>query len=179
MYYKTRGYRDLALGIANDPQARHKAMKEYEQDQRSKGDTSKHNRVTWVMLHMAWWCFECVAVAAWPLTPEKIAGVGALLKASGYRSGYNYMTAAKDEHIALGWPWTDQLARAARLFNLSTSRGIGPSKQSQPLDFEKCMKLNLGEDEVVTNGPIGMMSLIVLFTYFLLREADGGLSDVG
>ena len=117
IYNNTRGNKDMALEIAADPEARRKAMGDFEKDTRSAGDTSRFNKLTWIALRVAWWAFEGVKWAAWPLTPEKIAGVGALLKASGYRSAYNYLTAAKDEHIALGWPWTDQLARAAKLFN--------------------------------------------------------------
>ena len=176
VYNKTRGSKEMALEIAADAEARRKAMGDFEKDTRSAGDTSRFNKLTWITLHVAWWAFEGVKWAAWPLTPEKIAGVGALLKASGYRSAYNYLTAAKDEHIALGWPWTDQLARAAKLFNLSTARGIGPSKQSEPLDFRRCMLLDLGTDAVITDGPIGTMNLIVLLTYFLLRELEGAMA---
>ena len=117
-----------------------------------------------------------VSWAAFPLTPEKIEGVGSLMKASGYRSADNYMSAAKEEHISLGYSWTEQLAQAALRFHLSTSRGLGPSKQSEPLDFKMCVKLALSDDPPFIGGPIGIMNLIVLFTYFLLREIEGALA---
>ena len=93
------------------------------------------------MLHAAWWAYVGVTWPAYPLTPPKVEGVGVLLKAAGYRSADNYAMAAKEEHISRGFAWADALAQAAHHFHLSTNRGLGPSKQSEPLDFEACVKL--------------------------------------
>ena len=176
IYNRTRGSKTLALEIARDPLQRAEAIRRYRKDIKSAGDTSKFNKVTWTMLHAAWWAFVGVSWPAFPLTPAKVEGVGVLLKAAGYRSADNYMTAAKEEHIGGGHPWTDALTQAAHHFHLSTNRGLGPSKQSEPLDFEACIKLGVGEDPPFDGGPVGLANLIVLFTYFLLRDIEGSLA---
>ena len=106
-----------------------------------------------------------VTWSAYPLTPEKIEAVGSLSKAAGYRSADNYMSAAKEFHISQGHRWTDELKQAAHDFHLSTNRGLGPSKQSEPLDFAACVQLGLNNDSPFEGGPIGIAQLIVLFTY--------------
>ena len=40
--------------------------------------------------------------APFPLTANHIEAVGTMLKAADYRSSYNYLNAAKRNHIALG-----------------------------------------------------------------------------
>ena len=87
VYVKTWGDKRLALNIAADAELREAAMLAYEKDTKSSGDTSHFNVVTWEDLHHAWWNHlpSGHEVAAFPLTASKIAGVGCLLKAGGYR----------------------------------------------------------------------------------------------
>ena len=173
MYNKVRGSKQRAFDIARDPAARAQAMAEYERDARSAGDTTKHNVTTWKEFHDAWWAYLGMEVEVFPLTVASIAAVGTLLKGADYRSAYNYIAAAKDEHLALGHPWDATLARAYKRFNMSTSRGIGPGKQATPLQLRKCLDLDLSNDALFAGGPVGTPQLITLFTYFLLREVEG------
>ena len=166
----------MALEVAADAESREAAQKLYERDARSAGDTSGYNLVTWTDLHEAWWEHSGRSVPVWPLTPEKFTGVGSLLKAGGYRSGYNYSSAAKDEHIARGYEWSSSLSRAHRRFNLSTQRGIGPGKQSEPLRFAAVMALTVGLLPLFAGAPIGTLNMATLFTYFVLRELEGALA---
>ena len=78
------------------------------------------------------------------------------------------MSAIKDWHFGEGHPWNENLARAARLFNLSMARGIGPPRQSEPLNIEAICALDLGEEPLVKGGPVGVNDLAILFTYFLV-----------
>ena len=142
VYNKRRGDKATALAIAGDPQLRLQAMEAYEKDMRSEGDTSQWNFKTWSQIHIAWWAFESSEqVDVLPITSGKIAAVGASLKAAGYRSASNYMTAAKDRHLELGYNWSEVLDRAAKLFNASCSRGMGPARQSEPLPFAEAARL--------------------------------------
>mgnify|MGYP006999513922 FL=1 len=154
----------MALEVAADAESREAALKLYERDARSAGDTSGYNLVTWSDLHDAWWRHSGRSVPVWPLTPEKFAGVGSLLKAGGYCSEYNYSSAAKDEHIAQGYEWSSALSRAHRRFNLSTQRGIGPGKQSEPLRFSAVMALAICVIPLFAGAPIGTRNMATLFT---------------
>ena len=64
---------------------------------------------TWLLFHEKW---HGVGVPALPLTVEKVLAVCALLRAGGYRTAGNYLSCAKDHHVAGGDEWSDQLARA-------------------------------------------------------------------
>ena len=102
----------------------------------------------------------------------KIHGVGALMKVSGYRSAKNYISLAKKRHIELGYDWNAQLDLAYSRFNTSTRRGMGPPRQSEPLNYELVAVLPFGDDPVVPHGPLGTDNLKVLCTLFLCRELE-------
>ena len=178
VYNKRRGCRAVGLQVAGDEQLRSEAMEEYQRDKRSMGDTSDSNLRTWCFYHEAWWRHTGNGMPVWPLTPEKIDAVGAVMKKSSYRSCYNYSNAAKDEHIAQGYEWTPALDRAMKLFNASTSRGIGPAKQNEPLDLDKLSQLDLGMESQFVGSPLGLPNLITLFVFFLLRDLEGAYAVI-
>ena len=61
----------------------------------------------------------------------------------------------------------------------STLRGIGPPRQSEPLNYEAVLLMDLPVDvPIVARGPINTKALAVLFTCFLLREMEGFWPDV-
>ena len=162
IYNKVRGNKAMALAVAQDSALREEALKSYRKDQRSDGDTSHFNFKTWCEVHDAWWSFDGLSmVEALPLTPKKIECVGAALKASGYRSAGNYMTAAKNEHLAEGYKWDARLDRAAALFNASCSRGLGPARQSEPLPFEDALAMKWKVDPAVAGGPVNTKATII------------------
>ena len=83
-YNLKRGSKKAALAVAQDPDAFAEAERLYMKDWTSAGDTSNYYLITWLELHAA------VGVAkgygfweAFPLTSERIHGVGTLLKAGG------------------------------------------------------------------------------------------------
>ena len=155
VYNKTRRDKATAIAVALDASLREEAVNNYSKDQKSDGDTSHYNFKTWCEVHDAWWSFDGQAmVEALPLTPKKIECVGAALKASGYRSAGNYMTAAKEHHIDSGGEWPASLQLAANRFHHSTLRGIGPPRQSDVLVVEAALLLDVPIDEpIVDNGP--------------------------
>ena len=159
--------------MAADPQLLQEAEDRYVADWASAGDTSNYNLITWVELSAAYatgkgWTYE-----SFPLTPAKIHGVGTLLKAGGYRSTKNYLHVAKVAHIDAGFKWTDDLALASTRFTASTLRGMGPPRQSEPIDFEQAAKASYGDEPVIDKGPVGTRNLVVVFTFWLLRELEG------
>ena len=77
-----------------------------------------------------------------PLNPVKVMVVGSSLKKAGYRGPNKYITAMKQVHISEGHSWDPQLAQAQHRYNISTTRGLGPTRQSEPLPFDKVFELN-------------------------------------
>ena len=63
-----------------------------------------------------------------------------------------------------------------RRFSLSTSRGLGPGKQCDPLDLKKLMDLGLGPEARFIGAPIGLPNLIVRFVYFFLPDLEGAFA---
>ena len=101
----------MALEVSADFFLRAEAVEQYEEDVRSVGATS-HYFKTWGDLHRAWFEYDVWDIeepSMLPLGPIKIAAVGCQLKGTGYRSGYNYISAAKDRHIGDGHPWDEAL----------------------------------------------------------------------
>ena len=133
--FTRRGSKAAALQAAAEPHSRTVAMEAFVRDQLCAGGAEvRDSKIrTWEELHRAWFAGAssgAVIPRVMPLTAESIAGVGALLKAGHYRSGEDYLSKVKDQHVAFGHPWTDQLCRAARAFGRSVTRGIGPAKQA-------------------------------------------------
>ena len=68
-------------------------------------------------------------VSLLPLTPESVRRVAALFKAAGYRSYRNYISRARDEHLALGHEITPKLERIMRLCRRSVVRGLAGARE--------------------------------------------------
>ena len=175
----TRGSKRKSLDTAaNDEQMMH-AMATYIQDWRSAGDTSDDYWSTWSQLHRAHWDgVRREAIDMLPLNPLLIHIIGALLKIGGYRSSSNYIDVARTKHVELGYTWGPDLDLARRRFILSTRRGAGPPRQSEPLNFELIAKLDLGWDPIVPGGPVNSRAVAVLSTFFLLREIEGAAARI-
>ena len=100
--FKIRGNKRVGLEIAKDPDRLDAAIAKYYSDVKWSGDTTHFNIRTWREYHEAvdWGRLgERPGCEVLPLTPLKIATVGATLKEAGYRSTPNYMTAIKQEHV--------------------------------------------------------------------------------
>ena len=112
------------------------------------------------------------SIDALPLTPRIITVIGAVMKAAGYRSTKNYMTAIKKLHISRGHRWDEQLAMSAHYFNLSTTRGIGPVRQSEPLSVERVSAIDIDEKLPDQSFPFCAGAMFILTVFFLLRELE-------
>ena len=112
--------------IAMDGNLRRQAQQELEDD--FYAITTRAPRearlVTWQKFHV-WWFGEDIPVL--PLTVSKICRISALFKAGSYKSYKNYISTIKDQHIAEGYPWDDQLWRITQKCTKSVLRGLpGP-----------------------------------------------------
>ena len=133
---------------------------------------------TWQSVHESW--FGADGEPAFPLSVEKLRAVGAVFKARGYRSFPNYLTKAKQQHIRLTGSWPVLLDLEARQIKRSVRRGLGPSRQSEPLQLERVAEmpsdLLSSPEPLVEDGPVGPWNLAVLGVYFMLREIESSLS---
>ena len=175
----TRGNKRKALDAAADDDQMAQAMSTYIKDWRSAGDTSDDYWSTWTQLHRAHWDgVRREAADLLPLDPLRVHIIGALLKIGGYRSSSNYVDIARTKHIELGFTWGPDLDLARRRFLLSTRRGAGPPRQSEPLNFELVVALDLGCDPIVPGGPVNSRAVSVLSTFFLLREIEAAAAHI-
>ena len=106
------------------------------------------------------------------MTPVKVMVVGAALKKAGYRGPKKFITAMKQLHISEGHEWDSQLAQAQHRYNMSTTRGLGPARQSEPLPFEKVADLQLNDQAIDPKMPANPAAVITLSTFYLLRELE-------
>ena len=131
---------------------------------------------TWESIHRSW---HGPDVPVWPLTPEKLA-VAAVMKWKKYRSFPNYLSRAKEYHVALAGVWGEDLILAARQATRSVQRGIGPPRQSEPLRLDLISQAPVDDLEeveaVVEGGPLFSINLIIIAVYFLLRELEASLT---
>ena len=171
-----RGDKRKALQIAADPEQLQAALVTYDKEVLSAGDTSSFNVQTWHDVHWAvnWQSLGFdEAPEVLPLSPQKIRVVGAVLKEADYRSTKNYMSAVKKTHVGTGFKWDEQLELAAANFNRSTTRGLGPVRQSEPLPYERVAACDLNTDLVGHERfPADASAVFVLATLFLLREIE-------
>ena len=171
----SRGNLALALTAAESDDSKRRALDTLDSDvyaSSSKRPRESYSK-TWRTLHDAWFKGE---VPELPLTVTKLRALGASFKRGGYRSISNSLAVMKDEHIALGYPWTDQLSRCAKHIDRSVTRGIGPGKQCVSIDLFKIPDLDLGGQALVANGPIGPANLAVASSFFMLREIEASLA---
>lgn len=115
-----------------------------------------------------------------PLSPAKIEAVSAQMCQLRYRSFTNYLAAVKKAHITspiTNGRWEERLAVAGRDCTRAVLRGIGPAKQCGVFEggLAAVCALKLGVAPLVTDGPIGPGRMMVIGTFFLLREVEASL----
>ncbi len=128
---------------------------------------------TWLRFLELW---HGEAVPGVPVEPEDIAHVGSIMKARGYRSFSNYVTAMKIEHIKAGFAWTAQHELEARQGLRSVTRGQDPPKQAAPLVVEDVYKLEVGMAPVAPHGPLNPVGCFFLGSAYMLREIEAAFA---
>lgn len=172
--YSMKGNKNEAIAAASSFATKQEALRELEEDLYAKTAEGPRESLlkTWIQFHIEWFGKE---VPVFPLTPGKLAAMGAMFKKGGYRSFPNYISRAKEEHVQ--WhEWTDQLAQASRKIQRSVPRGLGEGRQSAEHSLTKIAKLKVDDEPVVEGGPIGPKNFVVSAPFFMLRELEASTS---
>ena len=138
--------------------------------------TGEGNWNTWVAFHSGWFG---TSVPALPLTTVKLFAVSACFKEGGHRSCRAFMGKAREHHILEGYTWTEELDLARRKATLSVQRGLGVARQSAPFDLVAVLRaVQDGSYQPAANAPLGWSSLLVLATFFMMREVEVAAATV-
>ena len=175
----TRGSKKVGLEVAADDVQLDEAITEFRRDVKSAGDTSHFNAATWRDFHeeVNWSRFGLLSdEPAIPFSPLKLEVIGAVFKRSGSRICKNYIDAMKTEHTLAGHSWSVQLDMCYSRFNASTSRGMGPARQSEPLPYRRMAQLDW---KSVRNPryPVAVQFVAALCTFFLLRDLEATTAE--
>jgi hypothetical protein len=170
-----RGSRALALSAAASAESKAQATHDFERDVRARTAVGPASSMwgTWQEFHRAWHGEDCEAL---PLDPARIMHVASMFKKGRYRAFTNYASRAKDEHISQGHGWTEGLRLAVARATRSVTRGLGPGRQSEPLDIFKITGLDLPPQPLSPRGPLGPGNYAVACSFFMLREIESGLA---
>eukprot|EP00971_Amphidinium_carterae_P173251 3434872-Amphidinium_carterae.1 len=98
------------------------------------GDQRSHwnRRAAWTR---QWEIWRAVDGPCFPLTVESVLAVAALFKAGGYRSWPNYVSVAKQTYVDREYSWSQEMEQVVRNCTRSVLRGLGPARQSTPLNL--------------------------------------------
>ena len=110
-------------------------------------------------------------VAPFPMTVHTLSRTCAGFKVGRYVSFNNYASRARQEHHSLGHDWNPRLEKEMVDGTRSVLRGVGPSRQSQPLPLELIVA---SEIELVMEDdmPVGVKEMIVFGSLFMMREVE-------
>merc|ERR1712051_433887 len=107
-----------------------------------------------------------------PPTVGKIALLGAMLKAGGYRSAAGYLSLYRGTCARAGHGFGPELATAARDAARSCIRGLGAPMRASPLPLERLHELDGDRTPWIAGGPCSPRNTIVVGTWWLLREVE-------
>ena len=123
---RTKASADAALAIALSPEMRKSAFDNFKQTVFSPGTVATKNARTRLWDRLC----EALGFPQFPVSPESLLGVAAILKEAGYRCGYLYLVEARQAHIRLGFPIGAQLELAMADAKRSLERGMGAPTRS-------------------------------------------------
>ena len=175
----SRGGSSKAFAAIKSEDTKQRALLELRKDMNAQSAGAPRDSLlkTWVQFHGAWFGHQSLDDEAqpFPLTVMSIYAVGAMLKSGGYRSPSNYLSRAKKEHIVRGHLWTDELSLAVRKTTSSITRGMGPGRQSSPVDISCVWKLDLPWCSGLPGAPLGGRCLVA-GSFFSVREIELSLA---
>ena len=161
---RTRGsFPDLST-----PEARQAALAAVDADvyaASSKAPTDSRLRFVNKTLHL-------YGMTPYPPTREKVRTLGAALKAGGYTSAANYLSAYRVEAERQGFHLDGPFDRAMADYRRSCERGLGAPVKSRALPFERLRFLPGGRKPWTPKGPVCPRNALVLGSWFLTREVE-------
>jgi len=132
---------------------------------------------TWCTFHGVWFNDD---VPALPLDADKIRKTASCFKEGSYKAYRMYLSKAKELHIIAGHEWSPLLELVSKRAIRSVLRGLGSSRQSLPFNVDKALDV-LSQPDVVRlpeGTPVGWANLIVIGTYFVMREMELAFAKV-
>ena len=119
-----------------------------------------------------------LGVANYPVSPENILAVAAVLREAGYRCGYLYLVEAKQVHVRLGYSITPQIELALADAKRALERGQGgPTRSAEirPQWFDQLVAC-CGADQIrlsrEPHQPSGGAHIWGIGSGWLLREIE-------
>ena len=113
-----------------------------------------------------------------PPSVDKIHSLGMILKAGRYRSAAGYFHTYKVEMERRGHVFDGTMVRAIKDGTRSCLRGLGGPVRALPLPFERLRDLPGGDGPWVAQGPLFPRNLLVVGSWFMLREIEASTLTV-
>ena len=171
----TRGSATRALAAVRDKEG---ALSALRGDMLARGTRGSSAAILerWCEFHTAWFG---PASPPFPLTVGKARAVMALLKAGGYSSAPNHLSAAWVASRDRGFPEDPLIAPEAVRLKRSCLRGIGQAKQTHALPLRRLGELTSDPEPWAPGGPIAPRDTLVLGSWFLMREIEMASAKIG
>ena len=125
------------------------------------------HKLTTVSSALAKWSYELL-----PPEVEKVAALGAVLKAGHYSSAASYLTLYRGHAERSGYVIDGPLQRAFRDAKRSCERGLGGPVRARALPLEELGDLPGGPTPWAKGGPIHPRNAMVAGAWFLAREVE-------
>ena len=121
--------------------------------------------------------FVYKALRPWNLQPfppsqDTLLALGSTLKAGGYRSAASTLSTYKVACERAGHAFSAQLVRLKADVVRSCERGMGAPVKALALPFAQLGDLPSGDEPWVPLGPISPRTVVILSSWWLLREAE-------
>ena len=114
----------------------------------------------------------CVSETECPLTAEALEKLAARFRTAGYRSGFQYLLAAKRERIELGHRWTEQLALKLQGCRRGLERGIGPPQRAAEIRLHVVAWAPEDMEPKSATGPLFPKRAWFVACWWVLREIE-------
>ena len=172
-----RGNLDDAVKAASSHEGRVVSLSTYNDRVYAKTSTRDSTWRTWSKVHLAWFGPE---VHLLPLNPDIIRSIVGSMVYAGYRSVENYVSRAKDQHMAEGHEWSTILSREQTRAGAVAKRGRGPGHQAAELPLQEAFVFALKSDEDHYQGrciyprtwPHSIANFLTVGAMFVMREIE-------
>ena len=115
---------------------------------------------------------RAVGRPVYPLAAYTLTAVSGILRAARYRSAHAYLQEARLHHVELGYEWSSQLDRVAKLCKDSCLRGLGPPKKAGEIRLHEVADLLEIAPALAEGGPMQTKRSWVVAAFWLLREIE-------
>ena len=172
-----RGSKMAALQAALNEEAKDTALEKLKEDMHA--NSSKASLISKVNtceeFHKSWFGEK---VPVYPFTVPGVLAVASMLKAGGYASGANYLSAARVRSRDLGHAEAPLVGHAVRRALASLERGVGQARQTHALPMNRFGELPQGDGTWTAGGPVGAADALTSGCWWLMREIKLAATNV-